>query len=550
MTKAMDKPFIPRCPKCTLIPSLSLINKNDEHYIEYECENKHKEKLSFDKFIKDCSKFNFENISCLNCKKKRSSENLNLNYFYCFQCKNYLCSKCVNIHDEKLKEKHNQFVSIEKIDGICTNHCNSFSRYCSSHKRNICQFCENEEQHKDCKLLKIELFSEKETNELKNDIDKAIKIKNEVEDFQKQINESFDKIKKNMDEIIFLKNLIFSSETQHKYYVCNYNIASNLRAIKSIAKLNNKMFMFVSKYSNKLINLLKYGNFKTIEKHIDYVNHMKILPDGRLSSCSNDGRINIYNKENYKLDHEIDVGEAVLYFNTISNGNIIACCEDGNLNIYELNNEKFDLINQLKSHNDAVLKVINLDNKLISCSRDTTMIVWEKKDKNYTNMKSIIIGYSYDNSNILQINENKLVSSSSEYIKFFDIKNNFNEIKTIDDISLNNFCNSMVMFNENILLIGGMDNYGIYLIDINNYQVISKLLPNSTIYSIIKLANGNILVGDSSFSLIEYKYDNNNLIEVKSKLIEDSDIITGLIEINDQVIISCSYDCSIKFFAF
>ena len=310
------------------------------------------------------------------------------------------------------------------------------------------------------------------------------------------------------------------------------------------------MFLFVSKYSNKLINLLKYGNFKTIKKHIDYVNHMKILPDGRLSSCSNDGTINIYNKENYKLEHEINVGEAVLYFNTISNGNIIACCEDGNLNIYELNNEKFELINQLESHNDAVLKVINIENKLISCSKDTTMIVWEKKDKNYTNMKSIIIGYSYDNSNILQINENKLVSSSTEYIKFFDIKNNFNEIKTIDGISSNNFCNSMVMFNENILLIGGMDNYGIYLIDINNYQVISTLLQNSTIYSIIKLANGNILVGDSSFSLIEYKYDNNNLIEVKSKLIEDSDIITGLIEINDKVIISCSYDCSIKFFAF
>ena len=553
MTKAMDKPFIPRCPKCTLIPSLSLININDEHYIEYECENQHKEKLSFDKFIKECSKFNFDNISCLNCKNKRSSENLNLNYFYCFQCKNYLCSKCVNIHDEKLKEKHTQFVSIEKFDGICTNHCNSFSRYCSNHKRNICQFCENEEKHKDCKLLKIELFSEKETNELKNDIDKAIKIKNEVEDFQKQINESFDKIKKDMDEIIFLKNLIFTSEAQHKYYICNYNIASNLKAIKSISKVNNKKFELLSKYSNKLISLLKYGNFKTIKKHIDYINHMRILPDGRLSSCSNDGTINIYNKENYKLEHKIDIGNGVLYFDILPNNNIIACCEDGNMKIYELKNENSKLINELKSHVDAVLKVIIIENKLISCSRDNTMIVWEKKEQNYINVKSIKISDDNDNTNILQINENKLVSSSLEYIKFFDIKNNLDEIKTIESIYSNSFCNSMAIFNENILIICGSDNNGIYLIDINNYQLISNLLNDIIIsYSIIKLSNGNILIGCYNYNyndyfLIEYKYDDNDLIEIKSNLTDNSDNISGLIEMNNEVIISCSYDCSIKF---
>jgi WD40 repeat protein len=304
----------------------------------------------------------------------------------------------------------------------------------------------------------------------------------------------------------------------------------------------------VSKYSNKLIDLLKYGNFKTIKKHVDYINHMRILPDGRLSSCSNDGTINIYNKENYKLEHKINVGDNVLYFNANSNGNIIACCEDGSLNIYELNNDKYDLINELKSHNDAVTKVINIENKLISCSKDTTMKIWEKKDNNYNNTKSIIIGYSYDNSNILQINENKLVSSSTDYITFFDIKNNFNEIKKIEDICSNSFCNSMTMFNENILIIGGL-NSGIYLIDTNNYQVISELLQNDIFYSIIRLANGNILVGAYS-SLIEYKYDNNNFIELKSKYIEDSDTITSLIEINDEVIISCSFDSSIKFFAF
>lgn len=126
-------------------------------------------------------------------------------------------------------------------------------------------------------------------------IDKAIKIKNEIEDFQKQI-------KKNNEEIIFLKNLIFSYENQQKCLIFNYNILDNLKSFKSIAKLNEKKFELIYKYSKKLINLLKKGNFITIIKHTDYINYIKILPDGRLSSSSQDGIINIYNEKNYKLE--------------------------------------------------------------------------------------------------------------------------------------------------------------------------------------------------------------------------------------------------------
>ena len=91
----------------------------------------------------------------------------------------------------------------------------------------------------------------------------------------------------------------------------------------------------------------------------------------------------------------------------------------------------------------------------------------------------------------------------------------------------------MEIFNENILLIGGSDNNGIYLIDINNYQIISNILKNLEIYSIIKLKNGNILIGcknnnSTDNSLIEYKYDNSNLIKIKSIDIAHSKFISGL----------------------
>lgn len=54
-----------------MIPSLSLVIENNKHKIEYECENRYKGILSFDKFIKECSKFIFVNIAYLTYKKIR-----------------------------------------------------------------------------------------------------------------------------------------------------------------------------------------------------------------------------------------------------------------------------------------------------------------------------------------------------------------------------------------------------------------------------------------------------------------------------------------------
>ena len=178
-----------------------------------------------------------------------------------------------------------------------------------------------------------------------NAIDKAIKIKNEMQDFQKQINESFEEIKRKREEIIFFKNFIFSYETQQKCLIFNYNILDNLKAFKSIAKLNEKKFELIYKYSKKLINLLKKGNLKAIIKHTDHIYYIKIL----------------------------------VYLNILSNDNIIGCCFDGKMRIYELKNDGSKLIKELEGHNDIAIKVIKIKEKLISCSRDKTMEIWEKK---------------------------------------------------------------------------------------------------------------------------------------------------------------------------
>ena len=182
------------------------------------------------------------------------------------------------------------------------------------------------------------------------------------------------------------------------------------------------------------------------------------------------------------------------------------------------------------------------------------MKLWENDGNKYKCINTFTISNNDGWTNILRINKDKLVSSanSSNYIKFWDIKNNFNELKTLNNIVVTWWINGMCLINENILLVGGYSSNGIYIINTDNYQIIAKIHKNiKEVDSIIELMNGNILIGcydeNSKNSLIEYKYENNNLIKLFSKDNAHNGDIRSLIEMNDGIIISGSGDSKIKF---
>ena len=121
------------------------------------------------------------------------------------------------------------------------------------------------------------------------------------------------------------------------------------------------------------------------------------------------------------------------------------------------------------------------------------------------------------------------------------------------------------------LFIGGDEYNEIYLINVVNYQVTSHIIIEkiAAISTIIRLNNGNILIGcqkenkseekekekeeeeniSYTYSLIEYKYNSKEqtLTEVRSNEDAHSNIITGLIKLNHNEIVSCSLDKTIKF---
>ena len=116
---------------------------------------------------------------------------------------------------------------------------------------------------------------------------------------------------------------------------------------------------------------------------------------------------------------------------------------------------------------------------------------------------------SDDKYNIIKINENKLVSAfiyipllnKNNYestplisIKFYDLKKHINIILLFGYKCLGNeglcLLNSMLMLNDNILL------FGIWLIDVNTYQIIYEIDIKPFSFcrcDALKLSNGNIL---------------------------------------------------------
>ena len=69
------------------------------------------------------------------------------------------------------------------------------------------------------------------------------------------------------------------------------------------------------------------------------------------------------------------------------------------------------------------------------------------------------------------------------HIQFWN-SNEYEIIKTIPKIFVTDCCQSMYLFNDDILLVGGFD--GLYSIDVKKYELINTFKINSCIWCIKK----------------------------------------------------------------
>ena len=128
-------------------------------------------------------------------KKCSSKEHLDVNALsYCQKCKIYMCNKCGKIHSN-LYPKHQTFNIKDDIKniftGICkeNNHSCKLEYFCKTHNILCCAQCitnikdEENGEHKDCSICRIEKIKDEKKNKLKDNI-------NCLEELSKKLEES------------------------------------------------------------------------------------------------------------------------------------------------------------------------------------------------------------------------------------------------------------------------------------------------------------------------------------------------------------------------
>jgi len=231
----------------------------------------------------------------------------------------------------------------------------------------------------------------------------------------------------------------------------------------------------------------------------------------------------------------------------MKNENILPTIYNNNIYILKINNNnRFEIIKELKGHTYFINQVIELENEnLISVSSDNSVRIWNKNNNNEYNSnilieEDIIV-------DVLEIKNNIIVYDCcyKNYIIFYDLNKN-EKIKKINIDFVNDGLNNhrYCKMNKNILLYGS--NKKIYILDINEYNIINSININETYITLFKLSENMILSGNKEGNIIQYKFDNNNLEKISYKNKAHNNWINGLYYLKNGIILSGSDDNTFK----
>ena len=556
-----------RCPKCFLIPIInSDITKNS---IEITCFNEHKKIILFEEIENYFKQVNILNTICVydKCEIKANK--------YCINCFKLLCDEHSVLEKNNFFHK---IINIKNIDKICFEHLDTNIAFCKFDKKTICISCGNCYDNHEIEYLKKINFEE--LNTYKEILYKIKSIENNdkyntfyyIEELQKLLETFLEKLKEfkikynNRSKInLFLNNLLNSYNFNISQRVFNYNNIKNLeinfsqnfdKYIKNnsdnIYKLEyiNLLSDFIKNINNfkasyelkNKINIKfsdnlkeettlneefedkKFNNFKLtdlkpkqyLQSNGEEIFCLTILSDGRLASGDSESYLNIYNKNTFNKEIEINnYCSNLFHIEQLKNCSNVATCFGNNVIkiIKIINQYEYQIIQTISgAHNSIIWKIIELSNSnLISCSFDKCLKFWEKKNNIYK--ETYIIKENENISKIMQIKKDCIVyNSGKNCLKFFNFEDKKNIEKDINNIELSgNIGTQFILIKENILIVGG--NKKIYFIDCEKYNLIKEIDFNEEIGSIVKINFNIYLIGDNIGNITQYNIDENNEIK-------------------------------------
>ena len=413
-----------------LIPFIGINYFNNEIYINYLYQFGKKGSMKFEDFIENSKLNSLELAICSNCNEKQiSTENL---FSFCFECKKYFCSKCLN--DNKI-HKHKKYLNSILIDHTCYEHKRNFVGFCLSCLCNICTDCDLKEAQKflnEIEILKKYILRKVKDEKMKEIVldcysnfkEKNYKLLNFVYDlisiYENNKNNLNYEIIKNTKENINFKNLkeipSFSKLTDFLHYLNSF-IILNPYEINFQPEIDYYNSNYATKDPNENINEL-IPNFNSNPHDLQFYDN--IIENAFTDVVSLDNQFTLF--KSFYDDYIV----AYFYNNMNEKDYSIVC--------YDFINKKN--INEFKhAHNKRILCIRHyfLNEKkdvLITSSYDNSIKLWDvyKKEKilSIENAHDNIHFYNYFrvNSVCLIVQKNKDNNNN---------KNNMKKIKNIND---------------------------------------------------------------------------------------------------------------------
>ena len=188
------------------------------------------------------------------------------------------------------------------------------------------------------------------------------------------------------------------------------------------------------------------------------------------------------------------------------------------------------------------MKILELSNNyFVSGSKDKKIIFYINEGKKYK--KDYSISTSEGVRNIIETKQNEIVYSTwDDKINFFDLNERKNK-SVIENISSSIY--SFYMISKDLLLIIGEK---INIININEYKKIRQIdIPNANwINGVCRLNNNEIITGDNSNTLREWKIEKDNLILISKKENAHNGFINVILNLGNEHFATASDDNTIK----
>jgi len=355
-----------RCPICYLIPLILKIDFSaNEPIIKMQCQNNHLITKKLKVLYNEFKNIQINRIKCFFCDEMDSSK-----LFYCIKCYKFLCIKEKNKHSIN----EHKLIPIHKIDSGCWNEGHNFSyvtSFCYTHNKNICVFCK--EDHKNDKIEDFTYIRQEEIDKLENKIIKmrtfinnltkrVNKFVSELEQFKKELVESFQLSKENYEiQLCLVQDLFNSYKLKKQKNQFNYQIIHNLKNIiikENDMNENENMFEIFTEIKQ---SILEY--FKTKQ----YVYIRKFNQDFLQNNNNFNINLNILNENFGNLDFGVNNNHNNNNFRELNNLNrtdsnfIIQNNEEriGNNNFRIQNNEERNGNNNFRIHNNSFSEISN-----------------------------------------------------------------------------------------------------------------------------------------------------------------------------------------------